>query len=145
MHAQDSKSPRAKGGQEHWHNCAYVASSYCGVVTGGEEGDWQLTAAEVDWSFSFDLGVNARQLANAYLADCYSGTAHGAVHRHLVFPIALSHVQGVPALSTLDHNDAEEPIARHIEPVSTEIVQRNPPRVRLIVESGTEVSVSSEY
>ena len=139
------KVPSGKGGQEHWHNCAYVASSYCGVVTGGEEGDWQLTAAEVDWSFSFDLGVNARQLANAYLADCYSGTAHWAVHRHLVFPTALSHVQGVPALFTLDHNDAEEPIARHIEPASTEIVQRNPPRVRLIVESGTEVSVSSEY
>ena len=45
------KVPSGKGGQEHWHNCAYVASSYCGVVTGGEDGNWQLTAAEVDWSF----------------------------------------------------------------------------------------------
>ena len=127
------KVPSGKGGQEHWHNCAYVASSYCGVVTGGEDG-----------TFSFDLGVNARQLANAYLVDCYSGTAYWAVHRHLIFPVALSHVQGVPSLSTLDNNDAEEPIARHIEP-ATEIAQRSPARVRLIVESGTEVSVSSEY
>ena len=122
-----------------------MASSCCGVVTGGEDGNWQLTAAEMDWSFSFDLGVNARQLANAYLVDCYSGTVHWAVYKHLIFPVALSHVQSVPSLSTLDNNDAEKPIARHIESASTEIVQRNPPRVRLIVESGTEVSASSEY
>ncbi|CAE7903838.1 unnamed protein product [Symbiodinium sp. KB8] len=119
------KVPSGKGGQEHWHNCAYVASSYCGVITGGEDGNWQLTAAEVDWSFSFDLGVNARQLANAYLADCYSGTAHWAMHKHLVFPVALSHIQGVPALCTINHNDEEEPIAPHIEAASTEIVQHH--------------------
>ena len=139
------KVPSGKGGQEHWHNCAYVASSYCGVITGGEDGNWQLSAAEIDWSFSFDLGVTAKQLANAYLADCYSGTAHWGLHRHLVFPTALAHVSGVPSLCTLDHNDCEEPLERQIEQPSEQIAQRPPPRVRLIVESGTEVSVTSDY
>ena len=36
------KVPSGKGGQEHWHNCAYVASSYCGVITGGEDGNWRF-------------------------------------------------------------------------------------------------------
>ena len=137
------KVPSGKGGQEHWHNCAYVASSYCGVITGGEDGNWQLTAAEVDWSFSFDLGVNARQLANAYLADCYSGTAHWAMHKHLVFPVALSHIQGVPALCTINHNDEEEPIAPHIEAASTEIVQHHG-QVRLTLPRGLEAIVTHD-
>ncbi|CAE7566078.1 unnamed protein product, partial [Symbiodinium microadriaticum] len=125
----------------HWHNVSYIGASYCGVATADDDGLWGLTDAEIENSFSINLGLTARQCSIAFLHDCYSGFASSGVHRHLVFPIALSAVEKVPPLSTIGATGEEEAIGHSIAPASSHIDPR-PPQVRLTLPRDIEAIVT---
>ena len=109
------KTETGRGGQAYWRNVSYIGATYCGIATADGHGLWGLTNAEIENCFSINLRLTARQCSTAFLHDCYSGTASSGLHRHLVFPIALSTVE---QLSTIGTNGEEEAIGHHIAPAS---------------------------
>ena len=101
------KSRDGHGGQMLWHNCSYISSTYCGIIT-AEAGVLTLAAQEIANSFAIRLQVTARQAIGGVLQDCFqTGCATRGVHRHLRMPLAFADIEGVPSLSLLNSRGIE--------------------------------------
>ena len=130
-------------GQLCWHNCSYISSTYCGIIT-AEDGVLTLAAQEIANSFAIRLQVTARQAIGGVLQDCFqTGRSTTGVHLLLRMPLAFCDISGVPPLSLLNSHGIEaRTYSQHDYIEDAPADSSEPQQVHIAAPRGVEVIVT---